>query len=197
MTEDNLVSSYRLNNRNYLQWAQYIRTTLKGRKKLSNIEGNDLSRDDPKFEAWDDENSLIMTWLWNSMTPEINRNYMFYCSIREIWKNLIETYSMKKDFVAFYDIERKIFNSRQGILSVTEYYETLNSEETRRSVMLDKGNSNIGFAMVTGKGPTKRSTSEGKPFTKSSHGEYCTYCKQSGHTKDTCYKCYGKEKVLE
>ncbi|RDX62046.1 hypothetical protein CR513_59656, partial [Mucuna pruriens] len=63
--------------------------------------------------------------------------------------------------------------------------------------MLDKGNSNIGSAMVTRKGATKRSTSKEKPFTKSIHGEYCTYCKRSGHTKDTCYKRYGKKKVLE
>ncbi|RDX70558.1 hypothetical protein CR513_50187, partial [Mucuna pruriens] len=73
----------------------------------------------------------------------------------------------------------------------------MRSEVTRQSVMLDKGNSNTGSAMVTGKGPTKRSTSKEKPFTKSSHGEYCTYCKRSGHTKDTYYKRYGKEKVLE
>ncbi|RDX72448.1 hypothetical protein CR513_48070, partial [Mucuna pruriens] len=122
----NLVSSYRLDSRNYLQWAQYIRTTLKGRKKLSHIEGNDPPRDDPKFEAWDDEDSLIMTWLWNSMTPEINRNYMFYSSACEICENLIKTYSMKEDSAACYDIERKIFNSRQRTLSVIEYYGTLN-----------------------------------------------------------------------
>ncbi|RDX89226.1 hypothetical protein CR513_29072, partial [Mucuna pruriens] len=35
----NLVSSYRFDDRNYLQWVQYIRTTLKERKKLSHIEG--------------------------------------------------------------------------------------------------------------------------------------------------------------
>ncbi|RDX63711.1 hypothetical protein CR513_57834, partial [Mucuna pruriens] len=52
--------------------AQYICTTLKGRKKLSHIERNDPPRDDPKFEAWDDEDSLIMTWLWNCMTSEIS-----------------------------------------------------------------------------------------------------------------------------
>ncbi|RDX93353.1 hypothetical protein CR513_24404, partial [Mucuna pruriens] len=51
---------------------------------------------------------------------------MFYSFAREIWENLIETYSMKEDFVACYDIESKIFNSRQGTLSVTKYYETLN-----------------------------------------------------------------------
>ncbi|RDX69320.1 hypothetical protein CR513_51578, partial [Mucuna pruriens] len=193
-----------------------------------------------------------MTWLWNSMTPEISRNYMFYSSACEIWENLIETYSMKEDSTACYDIERKIFNSRQGTLSVIEYYGTLNgiwieldqyqglkmckvysvaytglvererifkflhglnfeynpirvqslgkeklsslfavffivrSEETRRSVMLDKENSNTGSTMVTRKGPTKRSTSKEKPFTKSSR-----------HTKDTYHKRHGKGKVLE
>ncbi|RDX83661.1 hypothetical protein CR513_35397, partial [Mucuna pruriens] len=115
-------------DRNYLQWAQYIRTTLKGCNKFSHIEGNGPPKDDPKFEAWDDEDSLIMTWLWNSMTPEISPNYMFYSSAREIWENLIETYSIKKkkDSTVCYDIESKIFNSRQGTFSVTEYYATLN-----------------------------------------------------------------------
>ncbi|RDX85692.1 hypothetical protein CR513_33090, partial [Mucuna pruriens] len=40
------------------------------------------------------------------MTLEISHNYMFYSFIREIWENLIETYSMKKDSNACYDIER-------------------------------------------------------------------------------------------
>ncbi|RDY07679.1 hypothetical protein CR513_08177, partial [Mucuna pruriens] len=50
---------------------------------------------------------------------------------------------------------------------------------------------------ILGKGLIKRSTFEEKPFTKSSRREYCMYCKRSGHTKNTYYKCYGKEKVLE
>ncbi|RDX64344.1 hypothetical protein CR513_57107, partial [Mucuna pruriens] len=45
----NLVGPSQLDDRNYLQWTQYIRTTFKGRKKLSHIEGNDLPRDDPKL----------------------------------------------------------------------------------------------------------------------------------------------------
>ncbi|RDX77314.1 hypothetical protein CR513_42577, partial [Mucuna pruriens] len=110
----NLVGPSQVDDRNYLQWTQYIHTMLKKRKKLSHI------------EAWDDEDSLIMTWLWNSMTPEISRNYMFYSFVHEIWENLIKTYSMKKNSTTFYDIESKIFNSRQGTLSITEYYGTLN-----------------------------------------------------------------------
>ncbi|RDX89315.1 hypothetical protein CR513_28967, partial [Mucuna pruriens] len=148
---------------------------------------------------------------------------------------------MKEDSAACYDIESKIFNSRQGTLCVTEYYGTLNGlwielDQYQRLKMckaysitytglvergrifkflnglnfeydlirkpddqscFDKGNSNTGSAMIKEKGLTKRLTLKEKLFTKSSRGEYYTYCKRSGHTKDTCYKHYGKEKVLE
>ncbi|RDY08252.1 Copia protein, partial [Mucuna pruriens] len=134
----NLVSFSRLDGRNYLQWAQYIRTTLKGCKKLSHVEGNDLPRDDQSL------------------------------------KHIL---------------------GKEKLPSLSEVFFIVRSEETRLSIMLDKGNSNTRFAMVIGKGPTKRSTFEGKLFTKSSHGEYCTYCKRPGHTKDTCYRLYGKEKL--
>ncbi|RDX83301.1 hypothetical protein CR513_35793, partial [Mucuna pruriens] len=53
---------------------------------------------------------------------------------------------------------------------------------------------NTRSAMVIGKCFTKGSTSEGKPFTKSSRGEYYKYYKRPRHIKDTCYKLYGKEK---
>ncbi|RDX72122.1 hypothetical protein CR513_48438, partial [Mucuna pruriens] len=86
---------------------------------------------------------------------------------------------------------------KEKLPSLFEVFFIVRNEETRRSIMLDKGNSNTGSVMVRGKGTTKRSTSKEKPFTKSSHGEYCTYCKRLGHTKDTCYKLHGKEKVLE
>ncbi|RDX62906.1 hypothetical protein CR513_58719, partial [Mucuna pruriens] len=44
----------------------------------------------------------------------------------KIWENLIETYSMRKDSTACYDIKSKISNSKQGPLSGTVYYGTLN-----------------------------------------------------------------------
>ncbi|RDX71196.1 hypothetical protein CR513_49489, partial [Mucuna pruriens] len=39
----------------------YVRTSFKGYKKSGHIEGDDPPRDNPKFEVWDDEDSLIMT----------------------------------------------------------------------------------------------------------------------------------------
>ncbi|RDX70555.1 hypothetical protein CR513_50193, partial [Mucuna pruriens] len=73
---------------------------------------------------------------------------------------------------------------KEKLPSLAEVFFIVRSEETQRSIMLDKGNSNIGSSMVVGKGATKISTSKEKPFTKR-------------HNKDTYYKGYGKEKVLE
>jgi len=121
-----LQGSYRLDGHNYLPWAQLVRTTLKGRKKLNHIEGEPPAQIDPNYEAWDDADSLIMTWLWHSMTQEISRNCMFFSTTKEIWENLSQTYSMKKDTTACYGIENKVLYTKQGSLSVTDYYGTLN-----------------------------------------------------------------------
>ncbi|RDX98018.1 hypothetical protein CR513_19134, partial [Mucuna pruriens] len=85
---------------------------LREMQQTAHIKGSVPPKNDPKFEAWDDEDSLITIWLWNSITLEISSNYMFYSSVHEIWENLIETYSMKKNSTACYDIESTTFNSR-------------------------------------------------------------------------------------
>ncbi|KAJ1396248.1 hypothetical protein SESBI_32748 [Sesbania bispinosa] len=238
-----------------------VRTTLKGRKKLSHIEGKAPGKNDPQFEAWGDEDSLIMTWLWHSMTPEISRNCMFFANAREIWDNLSQTYSMKKDIVACYELENKIFSTKQGVLSVTDYYSVLNGlwieldqyqnlkmkctadsatltefidrarifkflsglnsefdpiriqilgkeklpslsevfytvrgEENRRTVMFDDPPIDCS-ALVSGKGPTKGSSAGKFSLKPARDDRWCTYCK-SGHTKETCFRLHGKEKVL-
>ncbi|RDX64002.1 hypothetical protein CR513_57493, partial [Mucuna pruriens] len=74
---------------NYLQWVQYVHTTLKGYKKLSHIEGGGSLKDDQKFEVWDDEDFLIMIWLWNSMTPEISQNNLDIRSLK--WVQYVHT----------------------------------------------------------------------------------------------------------
>ncbi|KAJ1417838.1 hypothetical protein SESBI_16299 [Sesbania bispinosa] len=242
--------------------CRLVRTTLKGRKKLSHIEGKAPGKNDPQFEAWDDEGSLIMTWLWHSMTPEISRNCMFFASAREILDNLSQTYSMKKDIVACYELENKIFSTKQGVLSVTDYYSVLNGlwieldqyqnlkmkcttdfatltefidrarifkflsglnsefdpiriqilgkeklpslsevfyivrgEENRRTIMLDDPPID-GSTLVSGKGPTKGSSAGKFSLKLARDDRWCTYCKKSSHTKETCFRLHGKRRSL-
>ncbi|XP_061350484.1 uncharacterized protein LOC133295656 [Gastrolobium bilobum] len=78
-----------------------------------------------KFAVWDNEDSLIMTWLWNSMTPEVGRHCMFLSSAQEIWDTVRSTYSLKQDMAARYELRNKIFSMKQDSSLVTAYYGTL------------------------------------------------------------------------
>ncbi|RDY03253.1 hypothetical protein CR513_13187, partial [Mucuna pruriens] len=101
----------------------------------------------------------------------------------------------------FYDSENKLesyvlFLRKEKLPSLSEVFSIVRSEETRRSVILDKGNSNTESTMVIGKGFTKNQPLK-ENLSQRVVVENTTHCKRLGHTNDTCYKLYGKEKVLE
>jgi len=73
-----------LNGNNYLKWSQCIKTILKGKEEVSHLIDNTLHERGDKFLSWDEKNSMIMAWLWNSMVTEINDTYMFLASAKGI-----------------------------------------------------------------------------------------------------------------
>lgn len=121
-----MPGSFQLNGHNYLEWARLVEVTLEGFEVLSHIKGNAPPKTDPYFQIWEVEDALIISWLLLSMTPKIGFNCRFFSTAREIWENLAETYSVKKDHIVRYEIESKLFKTKQGSLSVTEYYKSLN-----------------------------------------------------------------------
>ncbi|KAL5843727.1 hypothetical protein ACOSQ3_009718 [Xanthoceras sorbifolium] len=110
----NIQATYRLNGKNYLKWSQLVRTHLKGRGKLSHLLGTGPKEGDPKFDAWDEEDSMVMSWLWNSMSPEISDTCMFLNTAKEIWEAIKQTYSKVRDAAKIYEIKMKIAATKQG-----------------------------------------------------------------------------------
>nr|KYP37399.1 hypothetical protein KK1_041409 [Cajanus cajan] len=123
----NIHSAYRLNGRNYLKWAQRVRTALKGKGKLSHMTESGPKQEDPKFTTWDEEDSMIMVWLWNSMIPEISDTCMFLNSEKEIWDKVEQTYSKAKDVAQVYEVKVKTLAEKQGNKTITEYANQLKS----------------------------------------------------------------------
>uniref|UniRef100_A0A2P2JGL9 Uncharacterized protein n=1 Tax=Rhizophora mucronata TaxID=61149 RepID=A0A2P2JGL9_RHIMU len=50
---------------------------LKGRGKLSHLNGNRPSKQDPKFEVWDKDDLMVMSWLWKTMILKISDTCVF------------------------------------------------------------------------------------------------------------------------
>ncbi|TXG69702.1 hypothetical protein EZV62_004637 [Acer yangbiense] len=121
----NIQPSLCLNSKNYLKWSQFVRTFLKGKGKLSHLLGIGPDSKDLKFAAWDEKDSMVMSWLWNSMMPEVSDTCMFLTTTKDIWETYRQTYSKVRDAAQIYEIKMKISTTKQGGRSVTEYAQNL------------------------------------------------------------------------
>ncbi|KAK8265843.1 hypothetical protein V6Z12_D12G205400 [Gossypium hirsutum] len=57
----NIQAADRLNGKNYLKWSQLVRTFLKERGKLCHLLETGPKEGDPKFDAWDEQDFMIMS----------------------------------------------------------------------------------------------------------------------------------------
>ena len=76
---------------------------------------------DLPFEAWDEKDSMIMVWLWNSMTPKICDTCMFLATTKDIWDPIQQTYSKARDVTQVYEVKVKTIAAKQESKTVTEY----------------------------------------------------------------------------
>ncbi|KAK1587896.1 hypothetical protein Q3G72_018028 [Acer saccharum] len=63
---------------------------------------------DPNFKTWKAENSMVMSWLINSINNEISEDFMFYETAKEIRDAVKETYSNNKNTVELFAIKSNI-----------------------------------------------------------------------------------------
>ena len=71
----NIQTTYRLDGKNVSNDLNCLHH-IKGKRKIRYLMGIGPKLGDPPFEAWDEEDSMIMAWLWNSMTLDIRHMYV-------------------------------------------------------------------------------------------------------------------------
>lgn len=92
----NIHIEFKLDGKNLLQSIEFFEIVLTWRGKLNHIYESVLKQVDPSFRLWKEEDVIIKTWLWSTMTAEVNANYLFLCTIqRYIGKKSIK-YTQKK-----------------------------------------------------------------------------------------------------
>ena len=57
----------------------------KGKEEYITVEVKQLENNDAKLKKWELENSLVMSWLSNTMTNEIGKDFMYFSITKEIW----------------------------------------------------------------------------------------------------------------
>ena len=121
------IPTIRLNGANYLWWSQSIQMYIRGRGKLGYLTGERLQPaiTDPQYAMWDAKNSMVMTWLVNSMEEDINCNYMCYPTAKELWDSVTKMYSDLENKSKIYELTLQAREIRQGGDNVTKYFHLL------------------------------------------------------------------------
>ena len=122
------ITSHKLNGQNYFQWSQSVMMFVCGKGKDDYITGTAtaLEMRDPKYKVWKAKNSMVVSWLINSMTNEIGEDFMYDRTAKEIWEATKESYSDKDNTSQLFEIKGLIDGLRQGELTVTQYFNALN-----------------------------------------------------------------------
>lgn len=84
------ITTICLNGDNFLHWSQAVRMYIRGRGMMGYLTGGTAAppKTDPTYATWDARNSMVMTWLVNSMEEDISSNYMCYSIAQELWENV-------------------------------------------------------------------------------------------------------------
>ena len=118
-----LVTQPLLGMRNYQSWSRALVLALTTKKKIGFVNGKvtKLDLDSPLYEDWESCNTMMLSWMINSMHVDVSSNIM-YCEIaREMWIELQNVFSQGNG-PKIYNLQTEISQIRQNQMSVTEFY---------------------------------------------------------------------------
>ena len=118
-----LVAQPLLGMKNYQSWSRAIVLTLTAKKKIGFVNGK-ISMpeiDSPLYEDWESCNTMVLSWLINSMHVDVSSNIMYCETTREMWIELQNLFSQDNG-PKIYNLQREISHISQNQMLVTEYY---------------------------------------------------------------------------
>nr|KYP40999.1 Retrovirus-related Pol polyprotein from transposon TNT 1-94 [Cajanus cajan] len=112
-----------LDGPNYHSWSRSMAMALEMKNKSSFIDGT-LKKpvsDDPDFSMWKRCNTLVLSWLIHSVSPEIAHSIIYIDTAFDAWKELKQRFS-QGDHVRISQLLTDIHSLKQGDSSVTTYF---------------------------------------------------------------------------
>ena len=118
-----LVTQPLLGMRNYQSWSRAMVLALTAKKKIGFVNGKVTKPDpdSPLYEDWESCNTMVLSWMINSMHVDVSSNIMYCETAREMWIELQNVFSQGNG-PKIYNLQTEISEIRQNQMSVTEFY---------------------------------------------------------------------------
>ncbi|XP_076929081.1 uncharacterized protein LOC143593292 [Bidens hawaiensis] len=113
---------------NYSMWSNSMELALLVKNKLGFVDGTCVKPvgDDALSKQWERCNSIVLSWILNSISEELYVGQIFSKVVSVVWQDLKETYQ-KIDSSVIFNLHKKITTLNQSGSSVSDYYHKLNS----------------------------------------------------------------------
>ncbi|KAF3788423.1 hypothetical protein EJ110_NYTH20863 [Nymphaea thermarum] len=102
-----------------------------GHQKEHVIEKNEPVDKSGKYISWKGDNNIVMSWIMNSVQPQIASTIAYYTSAKQMWDFLKQTYSNDRNVSKILQVEEELLNLQQGDQSLAQYFASLKSISER------------------------------------------------------------------
>ncbi|KAF7127773.1 hypothetical protein RHSIM_Rhsim11G0163200 [Rhododendron simsii] len=117
-----------LNGDNYSTWCRAMTISLNAKSKLGFVDGTitaPLAKTKPDdYASWRRCNDMILSWILNSLTPDLADSVIYSTTTQEVWEALRDRFS-QSDATRIFQIERDIACLTQDQMTVAAYYTRL------------------------------------------------------------------------
>lgn len=112
-----------LTDYNYSQWRRSIIIALSSKLKLGFVDGSHVSppATSPLLPYWNRCNHMVISWLYNSLSPQIRSSVVYMTSAKQIWDELTMRYE-QTNLPKLFGLRRELSQLVQGTMSITTYY---------------------------------------------------------------------------
>ncbi|KAM1434699.1 hypothetical protein ACFX2I_042754 [Malus domestica] len=118
----------KLNGSNYPSWSKSMIHALTAKNKIGFVDGSiqpPSAKDQPKeYALWNQCNSMILTWLAQSVEPDLSKGVVHAKSAQQVWEDFKDQFS-QKNAPTIYQIQKSIASLSQGSMTVSAYFTKL------------------------------------------------------------------------
>jgi len=91
-----LITQVQLRGENYDEWARFVKTALRARKKFGFVDGtiSQPTIESGDLEDWWTTNSLLVSWIMNTIEPSLQTSISHMEVVQDIWQDIRERFSI-------------------------------------------------------------------------------------------------------
>ncbi|KAL6333340.1 hypothetical protein AAG906_028525 [Vitis piasezkii] len=123
-----IITQVQLKCENYDEWARVVCTALRAKKKYGFVDGSikQPDNDSPELEDWWTINSMLVSWVFNTIEPTLRSTISYMENVKELWEEIKQRFSIGNGpYVQ--QLKSNLVNCKQEGQDIVVYYGRLKS----------------------------------------------------------------------